>query len=141
MQTNHIKSGCIEVYLNPETQEPESCSIRVNSSVLLTPSLLSSQALIVILQRILEGIESHKSKQDILADEQINNVLRRARQEDAFDWKHIDAIRSESGEWKVWLNSGAVSVYLSMEEVRRIIEDSKAISTWKNPLDWHLHIE
>ena len=141
MQTNHIKSGCIEVYLNPETKEPESCLIRVNSSVLLTPSLLSSQALIVILQRILEGIESHKSKQDILADDQINNVLRRARQEDSFNWKHIDAIRSESGEWKIWLNMGAVSVYLSMEEVRKIVEDSKAISTWKNPLDWHLHIE
>ena len=141
MQTNQIKSGCIEVYLNPETKEPESCLIRVNSSILLTPSLLSSQALIVILQRILESIESHKSKQDILADDQINNVLRRARQEDAFDWKHIDAIRSESGEWKIWLNMGAVSVYLSMEEVRKIVEDSKAISTWKNPLDWHLHIE
>jgi hypothetical protein len=123
MQTNHIKSGCIEVYLNPETKEPESCLIRVNSSVLLTPSLLSSQALIVILQRILEGIESHKSKQDILADDQINNVLRRARQEDAFDWKHIDAIRSESGEWKIWLNMGAVSIYLSIEEVRSIVGD------------------
>ena len=123
MQTNHIKSGCIEVYLNPETKEPESCLIRVNSSVLLTPSLLSSQALIVILQRILEGIESHKSKQDILADDQINNVLRRARQEDSFDWKHIDAIRSESGEWKIWLNMGAVSIYLSIEEARRIVGD------------------
>ena len=123
MQTNHIKSGCIEVYFNPETKEPESCLIRVNSSVLLTPSLLSSQALIVILQRILEGIESHKSKQDILADDQINNVLRRARQEDAFDWKHIDAIRSESGEWKIWLNMGAVSIYLSIEEVRSIVGD------------------
>ena len=123
MQTNQIKSGCIEVYLNPETKEPESCLIRVNSSILLTPSLLSSQALIVILQRILESIESHKSKQDILADDQINNVLRRARQEDAFDWKHIDAIRSESGEWKIWLNMGAVSIYLSIEEVRSIVGD------------------
>lgn len=127
MQTNHIKSGCIEVYLNPETKEPESCLIRVNSSVLLTPSLLSSQALIVILQRILEGIESHKSKQDILADDQINNVLRRARQKDSFDWKHIDAIRSESGEWKVWLNSGAVSIYLSMEEVKKITDDFEGL--------------
>ena len=123
MSTNHINSGCIDVYLNPETKEPESCLIRVNSSVLLTPSLLSSQALIVILQRILEGIESHKSKQDILADDQINNVLRRARQEDSFNWKHIDAIRSESGEWKIWLNMGAVSIYLSIEEVRSIVGD------------------
>ena len=123
MQTNQIKSGCIEVYLNPETKEPESCLIRVNSSILLTPSLLSSQALIVILQRILESIERHKSKQDILADDQINNVLRRARQEDSFDWKHIDAIRSESGEWKIWLKTDVISVYLSMEEVRRIVGD------------------
>ena len=84
---------------------------------------MSSQALIVILQRILEGIESHKSKQDILADDQINNVLRRARQEDALDWKHIDAIRLESGEWKIWLNMGAVSIYLSIEEVRSIVGD------------------
>ena len=132
MSTNHIKSGCIEVYLNPETKEPESCLIRVNSSVLLTPNLLSTQALIVILQRILEGIENHKSRQDILADNQINNVLRRARQEDSFDWKHIDAIRSESGEWKIWLNSGAVSVYLSMEEVRRIIEDFEKLNGMKH---------
>jgi hypothetical protein len=121
--TNHVKNGCVEVYFNPETKEPESCLIRVNSSVLLTPSLLSSQALIVVLQRILEGIESHKSKQDILADVQINDVLRRARQEESFDWKHIDAIRSESGEWKVWLNAGAVSVYLSMEEAQRLVKD------------------
>ena len=127
MQTNQIKSGCIEVYFNPETKEPESCLIRVNSSVLLTPSLLSSQALIVILQRILEGIESHKSKQDILADDQINNVLRRARQEDALDWKHIDAIRLESGEWKIWLKTDAISIYLSMEEVARIVGDFKSL--------------
>ena len=132
MSTNHINSGCIDVYLNPETKEPESCLIRVNSSVLLTPNLLSTQALIVILQRILEGIENHKSRQDILADNQINNVLRRARQEDSFDWKHIDAIRSESGEWKIWLNSGAVSVYLSMEEVRRIIEDFEKLNGMKH---------
>ena len=84
MSTNHINSGCIEVYLNPETKEPESCLIRVNSSVLLTPSLLSTQALIVILQRILEGIENHKSRQDILADSKINEVLRRVKQEDSF---------------------------------------------------------
>ena len=135
MQTNHIKSGCIEVYLNPETQEPESCLIRVNSSVLLTPSLLSSQALIVILQRILEGIESHKSKQDILADDQINNVLRRARQEDAFDWKHIDAIRSESGEWKIWLKTNAISVYLSIEEASQIVKDFQQIHEMKSALD------
>ena len=92
MQTNHMKSSCIEVYLNPETKEPESCLIRVNSSVLLTPSLLSTKALIVILQRILEGIENHKSRQDILADSKINEVLRRARQEESFDWQHIDAM-------------------------------------------------
>jgi hypothetical protein len=121
--TNHIKSGCIEIYFNPETKEPESCLIRVNNSLLLTPSLLSTQALIVILKRILEGIESHKSRQDILADDQINNVLRRARQEEAFEWKHIDAIRSESGEWKIWLNTGAISLYLSLEEVRSILND------------------
>ena len=126
MSTNHIKSGCIEVYLNPETKEPESCLIRVNSSVLLTPNLLSTQALIVILQRILEGIENHKNRQDILADSQINEVLRRAKQEESFDWQHIDAMRSESGEWKIWLNAGAVSVYLSMEEVRRIVGDWNA---------------
>ena len=127
MSTNHINSGCIDVYLNPETKEPESCLIRVNSSVLLTPSLLSTQALIVILQRILEGIESHKSRQDILADSKINEVLRRARQEESFDWQHIDAMRSESGEWKVWLNAGAVSIYLSMEEVGRIVGDYEKI--------------
>ena len=127
MSTNHIKSGCIEVYLNPETKEPESCLIRVNSSVLLTPSLLSTQALIIILQRILEGIENHKSRQDILADSKINEVLRRAKQEESFDWQHIDAMRSESGEWKVWLNAGAVSIYLSMEEVGRIIGDFQEI--------------
>ena len=127
MSTNHINSGCIEVYLNPETKEPESCLIRVNSSVLLTPSLLSTQALIVILQRILEGIENHKSRQDILADSQINEVLRRARQEDSFDWKHIDAMRSESGEWKIWLKTDAISVYLSMEEVKKITADFEGL--------------
>jgi hypothetical protein len=125
--TNHVKNGCVEVYFNPETKEPESCLIRVNSSVLLTPSLLSTKALIVILQRLLEGIEKHNSRQDILADDLINSAIRKAKQLESFDWKHIDAIRSESGEWKVWLNAGAVSVYLSIEEVRRIVGDFEKI--------------
>ena len=134
MSTNHINSGCIDVYLNPETKEPESCLIRVNSSVLLTPSLLSTQALIVILQRILEGIENHKSRQDILADSKINEVLRRAKQEESFDWQHIDAMRSESGEWKVWLNMGPVSVYLSIEEASQIVIDFQQIQEKKGVL-------
>lgn len=115
------------MYLNPETQEPESCVIRVNDSVLLTPNLLSAKALIVILQIILEGIENHKSKQDILADDQINDVLRRAKGEASFEWNHIDAIRTESGDWKVWLKTNSISVYLSFEEVKRIVRDIQQI--------------
>lgn len=129
MSTERIERGCVAIEIDSETGEPKSCVIRVNDSILLTPNPLSAQALIVILQRILEAIPEHNSKQNTLSDPRINEALTRARQVESFEWGHIDAIRYPTGEWKVWLQSRAVSVYLSVKEVERIVTDFEGIAT------------
>lgn len=123
MSVERVERGCVAIEINTETGEPKSCVIRVNESILLTPNPLSAQALVVILQRILEAIPEHNSKQSALSDPRINEALMRAHQVKSFEWGHIDAIRLPSGEWKIWLQSRAVSVYLNSDEVRRVVSD------------------
>lgn len=123
MSVERVERGCVAIEFDSETGKPKSCVIRVNESILLTPNPLSAQALIVILQRILEAIPNHNSKQSTLSDVQINEALIRAREIDSFEWGHVDGIRYPTGEWKIWLQSRAVSVYLSLEEAAQIVDD------------------
>lgn len=129
MSTERIERGCVAIEFDSETREPKTCVIKVSESILLTPNPLSAQAFVVILQRILEAIPEHNSKQNTLSDSWINEALLKARQVDSFEWGHIDAIRFPTGEWKVWLQSRAVSVYLSVKEVERIVRDFEGITT------------
>lgn len=123
MSTERIERGCVAIEFDSETKEPNTCVIKVNESILLTPNPFSAQALIVIFQRILEALQNHNSKQDMLSDLRINEALNRATQMDFFEWDHIDAIRDPSGDWKICLRSRAVSVFLSLEEAMRIVGD------------------
>lgn len=132
MSTERIERGCVAIEFDSETREPKTCVIKVNESILLTPNPFSAQALVVILQRILDAIPEHNSKQNTLSDPRINEALNRATQMDSFEWDHIDAIRYPSGGWKIWLQSKAVSVYLGTEEVQEVVRDFCFLSSKPN---------
>ena len=116
-----------EIYVNrdPLSAGPYSCSIQINESVLLTPNITSSKALLKILEKILKRIKNNN--EPVFVDEEVFLLIQELKQEKDYEWHHVGVIRSKAGKWKVWLCIGAISVYLSTEEVMKVIEGMKRL--------------
>lgn len=124
MSVKRIEHGCVAIELDADTQKPERCYFQVNESILLTPNPLTAQALIVIFQRLLERTQNQDGKNSGVFDSQINEALIQARGVESFEWNHVDALQSLSTkQWRIWLGSDSVGLYLTLEEVRRVIAD------------------
>jgi len=110
-----------EIYVNrdPFSKEPYSCSIRVNQSVLLTPNIMSSKALLLILQTILDRIKDNNDP--VFVDQDVFLLIEKLKIDKDYEWSHVGVIRSD-GKWKVWLCIGAISLYLDTQEARKIVE-------------------
>ena len=123
MSNERVENGIVAIDFDPATKEPQFVVIRVNDAVMLTPNAFSAQVLIMTLKRALDCLDKGVGLQASLSDSEITELLRRARKTEKHEWDRIDAIRTEGGEWKIWINSKAMNVYLTITEASQILSD------------------
>lgn len=125
---NINENRCLEVTRNPITRLAQSCVFTLSRSLILTPNIYSSLVLVSSLKMVLDEIENSKNKKTFFSNKKIFEEFKRSAVPSKYcicEWTNIDVIRTSSGELKVWLQIEAISVYLSIEEVEKIVYEAK----------------